>query len=1284
MTDIDSDFVVSKNLADPGVQNAVKAKGPVRVVESADPGRNRVQTFGVFDLGNGRTFTDRIADEPLDVKIEPLGIADDEQAFEEAEKRGLVADTVRVDDRGRFFAKDAGGNEFVIGRRLRADELPKTAAETDADGRREDVAEAPSGLSEAEFQALTPAQRMRATASGAGRGGALPRATEEGAAAAERAAETGSTVVNNIFEIATGLERGVNLGLLETAKTLGLVDDDDAKALIDRFDRLSAAPVTSTPAGEVAETAGRIIGPGAPVFRVLTAAGLGPLAAAVVADGLGSAFGLDPNDPNLAAMLPEDSEDAFVSGLRDLLATDPDDPEWANRARNFTENLGIPAAFIATLKAVAKVSRATPDQVRRLATQAAATTAVAATAAPSEAEGGVTTEIVAGLRRGRRAARTPPTPAGPLADPSAGPVTIRPAAEGEARAFLSNVGLQDAVKGVDFNFDNITSTDSLRQALNQVSDIVAPAIDAAKRGRIKRAVTKDMADRLDMLPKVLTRKSGELLNAEQMVAARVLLADSAKRLDELAAKAASATASDIDLLTFRRQMALHAAIQMQVKGAQTEIARALSSFNIPVGPEGRLDEGLITAVIDDFGGPRTTKRMAERYLQIEDEAARNKFAFGAWTARAQDAFFEIWINGLLSGPFTHVRNTVGNALFQAWSIPENAIAATIGGARQATARLAGRGPVDDRVFAIDVAARLYGSIEGFKDGLSAFAKAMRTGVPRDPLSKIEAQRHRAISADTFGLTGPTGKAVDYLGAVIRLPGRFLMAEDEFFKAVAGRMEINQLAARRAMQARLGGATEAEAGDIAMETLRDPPPGVMKSVEDAQRYYTFTDEPTGRVNEALVALQKIPMAGRVVMPFRRTPLNILRRFGERSPFAAMMPRVWSNMRAGGVARDMAIARVTLGSLVMGVAASWAADGTITGRGPLDPKQRRQLRETGWQPWSIKVPKTGGWVSKATLATLKSIGAVRESADSIYISYLGIEPIGMMLATSAGTVDALKWSDEFNRNQDLATVAVASTVEAIADRSFMTGVAQLSDALKFGPNAFNRYISNLAASMKPNSAALRQINRLSDHTLRDTRVDPDLPLGISQFWAFRNGWIRDTPGLSTDLPPIRNLWGDEVKLGQGKWVDHVNPFYISPRKYAPVDVEMVRLGSPVQLPERRIAAVRLDARQYSRLVELQGKGVVIDGMTQKEAMQRTINSTFYIDATDDQKTQMIRNVHADYLDEARRQLAGYSVAIVKGRPFPRVDLGVAEDPELAVKLQQALDLEKELPPRTLPRF
>lgn len=56
---------------------------------------------------------------------------------------------------------------------------------------------------------------------------------------------------------------------------------------------------------------------------------------------------------------------------------------------------------------------------------------------------------------------------------------------------------------------------------------------------------------------------------------------------------------------------------------------------------------------------------------------------------------------------------------------------------------------------------------------------------------------------------------------------------------------------------------------------------------------------------------------------------------------------------GDARRVAAARgkLTVGSIMWGAAIVAASEGTLTGRGPSDPNQRKLLMETGWRPYSF---------------------------------------------------------------------------------------------------------------------------------------------------------------------------------------------------------------------------------------------------------------------------------------------------------------------------------------------
>ena len=112
-----------------------------------------------------------------------------------------------------------------------------------------------------------------------------------------------------------------------------------------------------------------------------------------------------------------------------------------------------------------------------------------------------------------------------------------------------------------------------------------------------------------------------------MLASRELLVAEVKKLDELALKADGGDNQAV--LDFRTQLELVGNLQAQIKGAQTEIARALGQFKIPVrgGDFDQTRTANVNTLLESFGGVDDIKDMARMYLTSgESNAAKLAFA----------------------------------------------------------------------------------------------------------------------------------------------------------------------------------------------------------------------------------------------------------------------------------------------------------------------------------------------------------------------------------------------------------------------------------------------------------------------------------------------------------------------------------------------------------------------------------------------------------------------------------------------------------------------------------
>ena len=789
-----------------------------------------------------------------------------------------------------------------------------------------------------------------------------------------------------------------------------------------------------------------------------------------------------------------------------------------------------------------------------------------------------------------------------LGDPKKPAFSILPYEEGKAKQVLEGVQPKPEPVGigekyaVNINLNRIESADDIKNIISQMTKLEPVEIDVARRGVITNKETEALAELTGMtVDKLMARRVGQAFNAEEAVAARRLLVSSATQLKELANKATGVDSSEVDLLAFRRAMTVHAGIQQQVAGMTAEAGRTLQAYRIMAG-ETTMASRAVREWIEAGGGADATRRMAEMVGALETPEQISRVAAKAWKATTWDVFMEIWINGLLSNPTTHAVNTLSNALTALVQIPERYIASQIG-------RLTG----SQGVQAGEAAAQFWGMTEGFKDGLVIAAKVLRRGEVSGKfgkLGKVELPQN-AISGAALDITGVPGRAVDFIGEAIRIPGRLLVTEDEFFKAVGYRMELHAQALRTATQE---GLTGTAAATRIQEILADPPENIKLSAIDAAAYQTFTKSAGPIATAVMAAASKVPMI-RLVVPFIRTPSNIFRFTLERTPIAPLMTSVRADIMAGGARRDLALARIAMGSMIQATFAGLTAAGVVTGGGPKEAELRGNLEREGWQPYSIKVGNT-------------------------YYSYKRLDPLGTVVGMAADFVEICAQAPE-KQADELAVAIAAATGQVFVNRTYLKGAATLIEALT-DPNRYGRtYLQQFAGSLVPFTGLTGQIERMDDPKIRTTRAGRESFLPAVQ--TMINEMKSRMPGFSKDLPPDRNLWGEPRYIPGGLGPDIISPIYATTKKHSPVDEEMIRNKVAVQMPARAIMGTDLTMQEFDKYVWLAGNGLKnADNQGCKDRLLELVKSPEYKEQTDGPeggKALMIKKVILAYRQAAQ---------------------------------------------------
>lgn len=798
--------------------------------------------------------------------------------------------------------------------------------------------------------------------------------------------------------------------------------------------------------------------------------------------------------------------------------------------------------------------------------------------------------------------------------------------------------------GVTINFRRIDTSDDIKDAMQNLADKFSTDIDVARRGVQTFEQTKLGAQAQDAFKILMDRRVGQPLNDVESLAARQLWASSASKTMELANIAVESPTVE-NLAAFRKMLTTHAAIQEQVIAARTETARALSSWRIPASDDPLRLEQMTAQLASDQGGIKSgadaALALAQRVralAQSDNWEGMTSFVEKSAFARTRDAVLEAWTNGLLTSPMTHVKVAVSNAATVALRIAERSTAGALDralgsegvAAGEASAQVSGLlGGIRDAFrFAGKTANSLLtqGKLpELGDDPLSGMVKAAKSGqysMQENQFAETT-QQAGAISTEALGMsnTGWLGKGIDYLGSMVRSPGRALTAEHDFFRSIGYRMELNAQATRQAAADVAAGRIPSSAmGSRISELIENPPPQVHMDAVNGSMYQTFTDAPGVLAQHIGELRQQFPLL-KVILPFYKIPSRILSFTAERSPVAPLMSKFQQDYAAGGARQSLAVAQMGLGTAVMLSTADSVLSGQVTGSGPVEHGTRAALENEGWQPYSVKV-------------------------GDKWFQYNRLETVGSSMAMAADAVEAMRnYQSQVNGDDpDITNLAVATTFAVandITSKSYLQGLSTFFEAMGNPTTGGNRFLQSLAGSVVPaGGAALDRV------------TDPNKRAVYSMIDAIK----ARTPGLSKDLPAARNLWGEPIPngSGEGKAFDLLSPFQTHQAANEPIDKELIAQG--INLPRNGTnqtfegVGVNLkdDPKMYARFQELAGNGYKgPDGLGLKDKLNAMVSGTdpysvIYNgmgasgNGPDGRKAEMIKDLARSYRDGAKEQL------------------------------------------------
>lgn len=738
-------------------------------------------------------------------------------------------------------------------------------------------------------------------------------------------------------------------------------------------------------------------------------------------------------------------------------------------------------------------------------------------------------------------------------------------------------------EGLDVNFKYIDTEDDIKNYINLTAEKMGTPKDSVRSEEMVRQFADDLGYNEKSLQTMRNAEKDIAHFDSKLMATRGLLIKSAEEL-KLRAEAFKANpADDTLLLELRKQLVIHSGIQRSLSNTRTEVGRALKSFQY-------ISDGLasvkdIEASIAQLGGKVKNAKIADHIIELMkngEQRGLNGYARAVDGNPKLSALTSYYINSLLSSPSTWAVNALTNTMTTVLMPSERLMAGVLRGGqgteiRQAQAMMVGIG-------------------EGFKDAWRMMSKSWAAGGEGilDPLIKVEGLHYNAISSEALGVApeGVVGKALDFLGTVvINTPSRILGAGDEFFKTISARMSLNeQLFLKSVKEAEMKGLTGdelAKATADAMDNLKNNVPtsimdaleGVSKDIHDAvistARYNTFTENLNPALQGIQRAINEYPIA-KLFVPFFKVPINIMKYAHERTPIINLWSR---DIRESLTHSDPAIraeaqAKLATGSMIYGTAAYLYSQGSITGRNvPIDGSKDSSANDLAGKPaYSIKIGDT-------------------------WYSYNRLDPVGMMLGLATDAADILGHADEAT-SKDLTVAVMAAIAKNITSKTYLQGVSNLVEAIDSGsPQKMQNLLGSLVGAFAPSMGY--SVAKMVDPVAKEAT---DL---VDYFY-------RRTPGLSSELPSVKNIFGEDVRLKPGYGMDSMSPIYTSKETEDTVKKEFMRLGISsmhTMSDMKKIHGIELTPEQKARYIELMGQPLKksLDRLVASPAYQRMSEGT-----------------------------------------------------------------------------
>lgn len=578
------------------------------------------------------------------------------------------------------------------------------------------------------------------------------------------------------------------------------------------------------------------------------------------------------------------------------------------------------------------------------------------------------------------------------------------------------------------------------------------------------------------------------------------------------------------------------------------------------------------------------------YQNVADQVpAKWKDKWNAWRYMA-----------MLFNPRTHVRNFLGNVGFQPLRWTKDRVAATIeaGVSKVSGGRL-------ERTKSFKANPALYKAAvadwENVRGALSG--------------NKYDDIRTEINSRRRIFRTAP-------LEAGRKINSWALEAEDAIFKRItyadtlAGYLQANGVTAEQMRNNTVDAQLLSRARDYAgREALKA----------------TYQDR--NMVSDKVVQIARaLGPAGEAVLPFKRTPANILVRGMEYSPAGLAkaltydLIQVKRGKMTGAEAIDHIASGLT-GSGLMALGAYLFARGIVTSGGGDDEGQDALNDLTGVQNYALYLD----WLPDFIKTPLGI-----QDGDNVTLDWLAPEALPFFMG-----VELMDSMGQGGNTAESISTALKSISDPMLELSMLQSLNDVIDSVSFSENKLGALASSALISYftQPIPTLGGQFERSAEDVRMTTYTDKNLRLPTDLQYAIGRASAR-LPGPDYQQMPYIDAWGREDSSGP-LWLrmanNFLNPAYTSNKQVTPVDEEIQRIydqtGDASVVPQRPERYITVDGERIDLSKEKYEQYATKRGQMQFEMLGNIIDNPTYRSMSDTDKAFVIDSVY-EYADKTTK--------------------------------------------------